>query len=62
MIHLTNKLRKKIRNMIELEWSDLPDKATTDKFVDKLIKTIQNDFWNFMKEDLEVTINKLIKG
>lgn len=61
MIHLTDKLRKKIRSMIELEWSDLPDGITTDKFVDRLIKTVQNDFWNFLKEDLEVTINKLMK-
>lgn len=61
MTAINKQIHNKVKRMLELVWEDLPDEKAVDEFIDKLIKTIQRDYWKFLKEDVEITINKLLK-
>lgn len=61
MLNINKKIRKQIKKMIEYQWHDLKDAEATEVFVYNLIKKIQMDYWKFLKEDVELSISKLLK-
>lgn len=61
MTIINKQIHNRVKRMIELAWDDWDDEKVTDEFIDKLIKAIQKDYWKFLKEDVEITVNRLLK-